>query len=88
MAAIGDRVLFNEGVANDAWAVGVIVMTDTDPTADEVAGLNDEWGGYPLQPATGHVFVSYSSLLGSGTPQPASAYATEGTGRGQYQALA
>lgn len=88
MAAIGDRVLYNEGVDSDAWAVGYVVSTDTTPTADQIAAYNDEWGGYPPQPEPGHVLISYAALVGSTTPQPASAYASEGTGTGQYQALA
>lgn len=84
-AAFGTPVKFNEGTsAQDAWAVGFAVLTPTDNP-----GAYDYFGGnYPATPGDGQVLVFYAGLVENTGPTWASAYATEGTGPGQYQVLA
>lgn len=89
MASIGDQVMYNEGDANvDAWAYGVVVMTDTDPTGEEIAAAVAEFSNYPTAPPSGSVLVCYQGLVGNTYPLTSYEYASEGTGPGQYQALA
>ena len=93
-ATRGQTVLFNESGNPDApsLAIAQILMTDSDPTTDEIAAIvaAPDWGGaYPAQPATGQVLLGYQQMV-SNTPWPtqAYAYAYEGTGPNEYQALA
>jgi hypothetical protein len=87
MAAIGDRVLFNEGDADlDAWAVAFVVMTDTS-SPGVFDHFNTVAGGYPETPDTGAVLLAYFQMVGNGEPLATSHIATPGTGPGQYQAL-
>jgi len=88
-AAKGQSVLYNEGNPDaDAWAVALVVMTDADPSAAAIAAAADVWGTYPSQPAAGQVFLYFLGMIGNSGPVPSQAYATEGTGPGQYQVLA
>jgi len=82
----GDTVYFNETNDPDipAWTVGQVMMTDTDPTADEIAAILTDAGDYPTQPTTGQVLITFYNLWGNESPSLNYAYASEGTDPGQY----
>jgi hypothetical protein len=89
MANVGDRVLYNEGIEGlDAFAVGWVVMTDTDPGATTFDAYQNQWGSYPNPPAAGQALIYYIAMVGSTAPLSTYTLATEGTAPGQYQLLA
>lgn len=98
MASVGDLIWYNEnpGVddAVDSWTPAQVVATPTSnggTAAGSAYAYYTDYGngypndGYPTPPEDGQVLLTYWANLGWNSPTQQTAYATEGTGPGQYQ---
>lgn len=87
---VGAQVFFNESTdENPSWCVGIVVQTDTVPSAESINAIEEDpaYGGYATAPDAGNVSIVYWAMLDNASPVPTSINnVAPGTGPQQWAA--
>lgn len=85
MAVRGELGWYNESEqTGDGWTPARVLMTESDPTADQIDAMAAQSGSYAGQPQPGWVYIQYEAMAGQVGGSPAYTYAEIGTGPNNY----